>query len=98
MEHTEINLEVRELEKLIGLIDGVSDVVVISVRQPSGKEVLKAFVEAENSSQLSEQSIINQCLEKSTRGRAPASVTFCKIPRTPSGKVARQLLQEQYAV
>lgn len=98
MEHTEINLEVRELERIIGLIKGVSDVVVISVQQPSGKELLRAFVEAENGSQLSEQSIIKNCLEKSTRGRAPASVTFCKIPRTPSGKVARQLLLEQCAV
>lgn len=98
MEHGEINLEVRELEKLIGHLSGVCDVVVISVTQPSGDEVLRAFVEAESSDQISEQAIISHCLKKSTRGRAPNSVTFCKIPRTPSGKVARQFLLEQHAV
>ncbi|MCL6477103.1 MAG: hypothetical protein K6T65_01680 [Peptococcaceae bacterium] len=95
---TTIHAEVRELEKLIACIEGVSDVVVIPVQQPSGGEVLKAFVEAENTVQLNAQAIISYCREKSTQGKAPASVTFCKIPRTPSGKVARQFLLEQCAV
>lgn len=94
---TTMHAEVRELEKLIARIEGVSDVVVIPVQQSSGGEVLKAFVEAENTGQLSAQSIISYCLKKSARGKAPASVTFCKIPRTPSGKVARQFLLEQCA-
>lgn len=98
MEHTDVNLEVRELEKLIAQIKGVSDVVVVSVRQPSGEEVLKAFVEPESSVELSEQSILSYCRNKPTRGRALSSVTLCKIPRTPSGKVARQFLVEHCAV
>ncbi len=98
MENTELNLEVRELEKLIGCINGVSDVVVVSVQQPTGGRVLKAFVEPESNNQLNEHAIISHCLKKSSRGRAPSSVTFCKIPRTPSGKVARQFLLELCAV
>lgn len=98
MEYTDINLEVRELEKLIARIDGVSDVVVISVPQPTGGQMLKAFVETDTGDQLNESAIISHCLKKSTRGRAPSSVTFCRIPRTPSGKVARQFLLEQCAV
>lgn len=98
MENTELNLEVRELEKLISRLKGVSDVVVISVQQPSGGRILKAFVEPENNNQLNENTIISHCLSKSARGQAPSSVTFCKIPRTPSGKVARQFLLEQCAV
>lgn len=98
MENTDVNLEVRELEKLIAQIKGVSDVVVVSVKQPSGEIILKAFVECESSVGLSEQSIISCCLSKPTRGRALSSVTFCKIPRTPSGKVARQFLVEHCAV
>jgi len=97
MDHSETNFEVRELEKLICRIRGVSDVVVISVSQPSGSHLLKAFVEPDSGNQLSEQTIISHCLNKSTRGRAPASVTFCTIPRTPSGKVARLSLLEQHA-
>ncbi len=97
MEHTEINIEVRELEKIIKCIGGVSDVVVISVQQPSGAEMLRAFVEPEDGIQLSGNSIISLCLDKSSRGRAPSTVTFCKIPRTPSGKVARQILLEWHA-
>ena len=98
MENTDVNLEVRELEKLIALIKGVSDVVVVSVKQPSGEEILKAFVERESSVEISEETIISYCRNKPTRGRALSSVTFCKIPRTPSGKVARQFLVEHCAV
>ncbi|MCL6610913.1 MAG: hypothetical protein K6T66_05150 [Peptococcaceae bacterium] len=98
MENTDLNLEVRELERLISRLKGVSDVVVVSVQQPSGGRILKAFVELESNNQLNEHSIINHCLLRSSRGRAPSSVTFCKIPRTPSGKVARQFLLDQCAV
>lgn len=98
IDSTEIHSEVRELEKIISLIQGVSDVVVISVQQSSGDSLLRAFVEPEENNGLNAQSIINYCLRKSTCKRAPVSVTFGKIPRTPSGKVARQVLLEQFAV
>ncbi|MFZ5652379.1 MAG: AMP-binding enzyme [Bacillota bacterium] len=91
----QIHFQVRELEKLISTMQGVNDVVVISIQQPSGDQVLRAFVEPEGNRDLSAQSIINHCLKKSTCRRAPVSVTFGIIPRTPSGKVARQLLLEQ---
>ncbi|MFZ5646433.1 MAG: AMP-binding enzyme [Bacillota bacterium] len=94
----EIHFQVRELEKLISAIQGVNDVVVISTAHPSGDQVLRAFVETEDDRELTAQLIINHCLKKSTCHRAPVSVTFGKIPRTPSGKVARQLLLEQCAV
>ena len=98
MDYTDVNLEVRELEKLIGLIEGVGDVVVISVQQPAGGQVLKAFIEPEDNHQLSEETIINHCLSQSNHGQAPSTVVFCTIPRTPSGKVARQLLLDQCAI
>lgn len=94
----QIHFQVRELEKLISTIQGVSDVVVISIPQPTGDQLLRAFVEPEENRELNAQLIINHCLKKSTFRRAPASVTFGKIPRTPSGKVARQVLLEQCAV
>lgn len=97
LECTDVHHHVRELEKLISLMEGVSDVVVISVEQPPGEPVLKAFVEPENDTVLSAQSIINQCINKSSCRRAPVSVTVCKIPRTPSGKVQRQMLLDQCA-
>ncbi len=97
MVDTDINLEVRELEKLIGDLDGVNDVVIINVNKSNDKTLLKAFVEKEDGSVINEQAIIRHCLEKSTRGRAPSAVIFCKIPRTPSGKVARMFLLEQLA-
>ena len=97
LECTDVHHHVRELEKIISRMEGVSDVVVISVEQPPGEPVLKAFVEPENDTVLSAQSIINQCINKSSCRRAPVSVTVCKIPRTPSGKVQRQMLLDQCA-
>lgn len=93
-----VHSEVRELERLISRMDGVNDAVIVPVQQPSGRAMLKAFVETAASNQINAQSIINYCLKQSNRGTAPATVTFCKIPRTPSGKVARQILMEQHAV
>ncbi len=98
IDNTLIHSEVRELEKIISLMQGVNDVVVISVEQPSGDSILRAFVEPKEDNRLNVQQIITQCISKSTFNRAPASVTFTKIPRTPSGKVARQVLLEQFAV
>lgn len=89
---TVIHTQVRELENLIACIHGVTDVVIISLNQPSGKNILKAFVQPEENTQLNPQLIINHCLTESTCLRAPDSVIFRKIPRTPSGKVPRQLL------
>lgn len=91
----EIHFQVRELERLISKIQGVNDVVVISIQQPSGDQVLRAFVEPEENVDLNAQLIISHCMRKSTCRRAPVSVTFGTIPRTPSGKVARQVLLEQ---
>lgn len=91
----EIHFQVRELERLISKIEGVNDVVVISIPQPSGDQLLRAFVEPGENGDLSDQLIINHCMRKSTCRRAPVSVTFGIIPRTPSGKVARQVLLEQ---
>lgn len=98
MVDTDINLEVRELEILIGQLDGVIDVVVISIDQGEGSVLLKAFVETENDETiLEEKTVINYCLENSGSKNIPSSVIFCKIPRTPSGKVARMILLEQIA-
>ncbi len=97
MVDTDINLEVRELETLIKDLDKVIDVVIVNVNQPNGESSLKAFVETEDDAPLDEQVIIQYCLKESSRGRAPSAVIFCKIPRTPSGKVARMVLLEQLA-
>lgn len=94
-DNDQIHFQVRELEKLISTIQGVNDVVVIYMQQPSGDRVLRAFVEPDGNRDLSEQSIINHCLKKLTCRRTTVSVTFGIIPRTPSGKVARQLLMEK---
>lgn len=99
MVDTDINLEVRELETLINDLDGVSDVVIVNVNKSDEDVLLTAFVETDDDddSTITQQLIIQHCLEKSTRGRAPSTVLFCKIPRTPSGKVARMVLLEQLA-
>ncbi|MFZ5595449.1 MAG: AMP-binding enzyme [Bacillota bacterium] len=93
---TEVQTQVRELEKMISLIQGVSDVVVVLAGNAQGKEVIKAFVEPEEDTGLSEQAIINHCLKSCHK--APSTITFTTIPRTPSGKVARMALLEKYAV
>ena len=91
----ETHFKVRSIEKLITPISGVSDVVVIPVPQSSGKTMFKLFVERDGKNQLSVETITGR-LKDSDFKDITVSVTFCNIPRTPSGKVARQTLMDMY--
>ncbi|MHB8158147.1 MAG: AMP-binding enzyme [Desulfocucumaceae bacterium] len=93
----QLHSQVRELEKIILHLDGVSDVVVISVEKPSGEQALRAFVEQEDETDVNARALISQSFKKSSYGSAPITITFGKIPRTPSGKVLRQQLLGQCA-
>lgn len=88
--------QVRSIEKLIAPFGGVGDVVVISVPQPSGGNHFNAFVEPDEKSLLSVEKITDY-LKNSEYKDIPVSVVFCKIPRTPSGKAARQALLDMCA-
>lgn len=90
MTANEIVLYVRKMEKEIVKHPEVEDAVVVGDRQPRGGYVLKAFVEPASNDSVTINSIKKYCLTQF--GALPVEVIFRKIPRTPSGKIARQQL------
>lgn len=92
MTANEIVLHVRKMEKEIARHPGVEDAVVVSHMKPRGGYTLKAFIEPAADDNETKKSIQELCVNQS--GALPVEVVFKKIPRTPSGKVARQQLLE----
>ncbi|MTI83762.1 MAG: long-chain fatty acid--CoA ligase [Firmicutes bacterium] len=91
MTANEIVLHVRKLEKALVTHADVEDAVVLSEENPESETfVLKVFVEPSSNDSETEKKIREFCISQSNA--LPTEVIFREIPRTPSGKVARQQL------
>jgi len=90
MTSNEIVLHVRKMEKSLVRHPEVEDVVVLSEEQPGDGYVLKVFVEPSASDEKTTEAIKEFCYSQSSP--LPLKIVFGQIPRTPSGKVARQHL------
>jgi acyl-coenzyme A synthetase/AMP-(fatty) acid ligase len=90
MTANEIVLHVRKLEKALVTHPNVEDAVVLSEEKPESGYVLKVFVEPSSDDAKTEEEIRQFCSSQSSA--LPTEVIFRDIPRTPSGKVARQQL------
>lgn len=90
MTFNEIVLHVRKMEKALVRHPEVEDVVVLSEEKPEAGYVLKVFVEPSAGDEKTTEEIKRFCY--SQQSPLPFTVVFGKIPRTPSGKIARQQL------
>lgn len=94
MTSSEIVFQVRKMEKALVRLPEVEDVVVLSEENPNTGYALKVFVEP---SVVDQGEGIAEIIKKFCSNQGillPLKIIFGKIPRTPSGKIARyQLLQ-----
>lgn len=86
---------VRQMERIIGSHPCVEDVVVITAGDPQNGLVFHAFIEPDSDNPPTVQSIIEFYKEKGDLLEVPLNIVFAKIPRTATGKVARQQLLSQ---
>ena len=74
--------------------EGALNVIALPPDWANYGEVIKAFVVRRPQSSLQEQQIKRHCLERLAAYKVPRFIEFvAHLPRTPSGKVQRSLLQ-----
>jgi long-chain acyl-CoA synthetase len=84
----------QDVEDVLAELPEVSDSAVVGIGDEILGEVVKAFVVCRPESRLQEQQVRRHCLERLASYKVPKVVEFvASLPRTPSGKVQRTLLQ-----
>ena len=89
------NISSIEVESALSKHPAVLEVAVVAIPDEKWGERPKAFVEAKEGSDVSEEDIIAFCRDNLARFKCPASVEFGELPRTSTGKVQKFVLRER---
>lgn len=90
------NVYPAEVEHLIRQLDAVQDVAIIGVPHPKWGETGKAFIVKKKGFELSENEVIDYCIENLAKYKTPAYVSFLdQLPVNNAGKIDRKTLREQ---
>jgi fatty-acyl-CoA synthase len=91
------NVYPAELEDIILNHPQVADVGVIGFPHETWGEAVKAVVVCQPGQSLTEDGLITWCKDKMGKFKIPKKVVFVdSIPRTPTGKILKRVLREQY--
>ncbi|WP_239617708.1 AMP-binding protein [Cohnella mopanensis] len=83
-----------EVEAVIGSMPGVSETVVVKTAHKVWGEAVRALVVAASS--IGEQDVRSWCVRRLPAYKVPSVIELVsEIPKLPSGKVSRKLLQEK---
>ncbi|MBT7483421.1 hypothetical protein HN680_01495 [Candidatus Peregrinibacteria bacterium] len=75
----------------------MADVAVIGYNDDRWAESVRAVVVVKPGEELTEQELINWCQDQMGKFKIPKSVIIVDaIPRTPTGKILKKDLREQY--
>lgn len=92
-----VNVSSREVEETIYLLEGVSEVAVISIPDAYWIEAITAIVVLKDGVSMNEQDIIDFCKERLSKFKVPKYVQFTsELPKNPSGKVLKRTLRDIY--
>lgn len=82
-----------EVETVIGSMPGIQEVVVVKTAHKIWGEAVRALVVTEK--RIDVQDIRSWCLHRLPSYKVPSSIELVReIPKLPSGKISRKLLQE----
>lgn len=91
------NISPSEIEEIIFQHPGVLEAAVIGVPDPVYGEEVKAIVVPKPGQKLTEQQIIDFCLQKMARFRCPKTVSFMdSLPKNLVGKILKRELRKQF--
>jgi len=88
------NISTIEVEQAIAAHPAVLECAVVSSPDEKWGEVPKAFVTLRDGASLSEGELIEHCRARLAHFKVPKAVTFCSLPKTPTGKIRKFVLRE----
>jgi acyl-CoA synthetase (AMP-forming)/AMP-acid ligase II len=92
------NIYPAEIEDSLLANPKIADVAVIGYAHEKWGEAVKAIVVVKQGEQLTEEELIQWCQGRIARFKIPKKVVFTEaIPRTPTGKILKRVLREQFA-
>lgn len=89
------NISTIEVEQAIMRHPSVLECAVIAVPDEKWGERPKAFVTLKGAHVLTEAEIIAFCRDNLAHFKCPASVEFCDLPKTSTGKVQKYILRDK---
>lgn len=91
------NIYPAEVEDYLLRHPKVADVAVIGYPHEKWGEAVKAILVLKDAEELTEQELIEWCQGKIGRFKIPKKVVFAdSIPRTPTGKILKRVLREDF--
>jgi acyl-CoA synthetase (AMP-forming)/AMP-acid ligase II len=97
-----VNIYPREIEDILQSHPAVEDVAVIGVPHPEMGEAVRAVVqlnEPATGDDALERELIEYCRARATHYKCPTSVAFVpELPRLPTGKLAKRLLDDSVRI
>ncbi|UOE57477.1 class I adenylate-forming enzyme family protein [Cytobacillus oceanisediminis] len=92
------NVYAAEIEDILYRLDGVKEVSIIGLPDPKYIEAVCAVIVRKEGCTLTEEEVIAHCQKYLASYKKPRKVIFTEnLPRTPSGKVQKFMLREQYS-
>jgi fatty-acyl-CoA synthase len=89
------NVFPAEVEELLGSYDGVQEVAVVGVDDPTWGKRLRAYVVASQGANLDEQALKDHVKTNLARYKVPREIVFIdEMPRNPAGKVVKRNLPD----
>ena len=89
------NISTIEVEQAVAGHPAVLECAVVAVPDDKWGERPKAFVTLKPGQSATEEEIIAFCRERLAKFKCPASVEFCDLPKTSTGKVQKFVLRDK---
>ena len=90
-----LNVYPAEVERVLYMHPAVAEAAVVGCPDPEWGEIVKAFVQLRPGRTVTEADLIDHCRAHMASYKKPKAVEFlAELPRTSSGKIAKQLLAE----
>jgi carnitine-CoA ligase len=91
-----LNISTSEVESVIAILDGVAEVCVCGVPDPTKDECVAAMIVKKPDSDLSIDRIRSHCQANLAPYKIPECIEFCEVlPRTSVGKIRKNLVRER---